>query len=470
MKRARDADLGFTLALALVALIPRLFVAVAWAREPVWDGHYYHFGAARIADGLGYSEDVIQAGVAVWKPWCHYPVGYSAALGLVYKVFGQGLWVAPVFNALIGTLTVVFLHRLARHGLSSNRARIAGAIAALHPGLVIYSAVVMTEGLAAFLLVLAPWAALRLRGRWLFSAILGGLILGLAALVRPSSLLALPLLAWCGAGSLKRAAAVVAVGTSTALITIAPWSLRNCMVMDGCALISTNGGWNLAIGAKTETGRFRTLRAADGCPIVTGQVQQDRCWARVGMAEIRKAPGRFLGLVPKKLGHTYDHESFPIEYLREADPGSWPEARRVAGRNLLSFFHRLLLVVAALATVGMALGKTASRRARLSQGLLLATWATLAAWAAFDIEHPFYLLPTLTPLVALLPLPGRPRHPHAVAYALGLLLVTSLTHAIFFGDDRYHVVATPLLCLLAAAAVRAPRDDKPAKASKLGLP
>ena len=37
---------------------------------------------------------------------------------------------------------------------------------------------------------------------------------------------------------------------------------------------------------------------------------------------------------------------------------------------------------------------------------------------------------------------------------LGLLLVTSLTHVLFFGEDRYHLVITPVLCILAAAALR----------------
>ena len=89
MTRARDnnrADLWYAVALLVVALIPRLFVAIAWAREPVWDGHYYHFGAERIAQGLGYSEDVMVHGQLVWKPWCHYPVGYSALLGAVHMI------------------------------------------------------------------------------------------------------------------------------------------------------------------------------------------------------------------------------------------------------------------------------------------------------------------------------------------------------------------------------------------------
>ena len=60
------ADVWFTVIVTLVALLPRLYVALVWAKEPVWDGHYYHFGATRIAAGLGYSEDVIVRGLAMW--------------------------------------------------------------------------------------------------------------------------------------------------------------------------------------------------------------------------------------------------------------------------------------------------------------------------------------------------------------------------------------------------------------------
>ena len=465
-----DQDRWFSLALGLVALVPRLFVAIAWAREPVWDGHYYHFGAQRIADGLGYSEDIIQNGIAISKPWCHYPVGYSALLGFIYKFLGQGLWVAPVVNAVLGALLVVAVHRLARFGLSNNRARAAGVITALHPGLAVYSAVVMTEGLAALLLVIAPWVTLRLRRRFVWAAVAGGFVLGLAALVRPSSLLAIPLLALCGSRSIKRAVVMVALAGAAALVTVSPWTIRNCIVMDGCALVSTNGGWNLAIGAKTTTGRFRTLRASDGCPIVTGQVQQDRCWASVGMNEIKRAPGRWLSLIPKKLAHTYDHESFPIEYLREADPASWHESRRVGGRNLLTLFHRLLLVVATFSIVALPAIRSTPKPVLATQGALAAVWLGLSLWAAIVIEHPFFVLPALLPLVALLPLPGRPRLRAPLAYALGLILVTSITHALFFGDDRYHVVATPALCLLAAAALRRGDHDKLPKTGKLGFP
>ena len=445
-------DAAFTIAVFVAALLPRLFVAIAWAKEPVWDGHYYHFGAERIARGLGYSEDVLSHGALLWKPWVHYPVGYSAFLGLIYKVVGSELVVAPVVNAIVGALLVVVAHRLARYYLSRDRARIAAGLTALHPGLIAYSAVVMTEPLAALLLLASAWAALHFRGRW-SALIIAGALLGLATLVRPASLAAAPLLILTQPRPLLQAALRTLAACAVALLVVLPWTLRNCARLDGCALVSTNGGWNLAIGAITETGRFQTLHGSDGCPVVTGQVQQDRCWGEVGRQKIAAAPGKWLSLAPLKLGQTFDHESFAIEYLREADPDSWPEGRRVAARELLTGFHRLLLVLASFAAVAFPglRARGAAFYVQLGLGLF---FVGLSSFAAFDDRHPFWLLAVLLPSIACLPLPGRPEQGDAGNYLLALVAVTALTHVVFFGEDRYHLVLTPMLCLFAAGALR----------------
>ena len=251
-------DVAFSWALAMVALLPRLFVAIAWAREPVWDGHYYHWGASRIAHGLGYSEDVMIHGAAVWRPWTHYPVGYSALLGIFYRIFGDGLLVAPLLNAVLGAATALLVHRVALHHVGTTRARVAGGIAALHPGLIAYCPLVMTEIPTAFLLVLWVWVLVRFRGRW-HAAIFSGVILGILTLMRPASLLLVPLVALSEARPFARAALRALETAGIALVIVLPWTIRNCERMDGCALVSTNGGWNLAIGAITETGRFQTL-------------------------------------------------------------------------------------------------------------------------------------------------------------------------------------------------------------------
>ncbi|WP_437928269.1 glycosyltransferase family 39 protein [Sorangium sp. So ce291] len=455
-------DLVFSAIAFVLALLPRLYVAIAWAREPVWDGHYYDFGARRIAAGLGYSDDLIVGGQPVWHPWCHYPVGYSGFLGLVYRLFGAGPHVATVANAVTGALLVVVVHRLARYATTPARARAAALLAALSPGLIVYAALLMTEPLAALGLVTAPWLLARdaARGRVIRGAVLAGAALGLTALVRPQSLLcapALALLAWRGPGGAsaawRRGALAAALSAATALAVVAPWTIRNCRVMDGCALVSTNGGWNLAIGAfPRATGRFETLRAGDGCPIARGQVAQDRCWMAEGLKWIKDDPVRWLALIPRKLSFTFDHESFPIGYLGEANPAAWPEERRAAGRRVLTTSHLGLLSVAALGVV--ALPRLRPWRALAAQLLALAAVLGLVAWGVLGDEHAFWPLAVAIPVIAALPLPGRPANGGVVGYLAFAVASVALTHAVFFGEDRYHMVVTPALCVLAACALR----------------
>jgi hypothetical protein len=453
----RSSDWNFLLALLLIAFLPRLFVAVAWSREPVWDGHYYHFGAERIAAGLGYSEDGWSQGHLVWRPWVHYPVGYSALLGAAYKVFGSGLWVAPLLNAVFGSLLAGVTYLVSRSCLGRARACFAGILVALHPGLIAYSALVMTELLAALLLASVGLLLLTFRGKPR-GFVVAGLLFGVSVLVRPASLLMLPLFAFIEADGLWRSVRAALVVGGVALLVVLPWTLRNCQRFDGCALVSTNGGWNLAIGAITETGRFQTLRASDGCAVVSGQVQQDRCWGEVGRRRILENPWRFLKLVPKKLAETFNHESFAFEYLHEADPVSWTESRRVAGRELASGFHRLLMVFAALGVVALPRAYERDKLAFIVQSLLLVAVAALSGYAFADDHHPFHWLVLFVVAVGFVPLPGRPPFSRGMLFVLGSLLAVVVTHALFFGEDRYHIVATPMLCILAAGALRPARE------------
>src|SRR6185503_15360527 len=117
----------------------------------------------------------------------------------------------------------------------------------------------------------------------------------------------------------------------------------------------------------------------------------------------QKDPLGWLALAPKKLGQTYDHESFAIEYLREADPRTWPEARRVAGRTLLSTTHRALLIVAALGAVAWPRREELRSKKGGTQLAALIGVVALGAWAIIDVRHPFFWLAVTAPLLALLP-------------------------------------------------------------------
>jgi hypothetical protein len=245
--------------------------------------------------------------------------------------------------------------------------------------------------------------------------------------------------------------------------------VRNCRVMDGCALVSTNAGWNLAIGSfPRATGRFETLHASDGCRDVTGQVEQDRCWLHYGLGEIAARPWRWLALVPAKLGFTFDHESFAVEYLHEARPEAWPQTTRERAREATTLAHRLLLAAATLGAVAFPLARNVRnlRNARDARGVAVQA-ALLAAAAALGLlglssDSPFFWpLALFAATVPWLPLPGRPGSPPAILLGVALLATTAITHAVFFGEDRYHIVVTPVLALLAAAALRPAQPARP---------
>jgi 4-amino-4-deoxy-L-arabinose transferase-like glycosyltransferase len=454
-----------TALVALLALLPRLFVAIAWAREPVWDGHYYDFGAQRIAAGLGYSADRATPAGVVWQPWCHYPVGYSAFLAGAYLVFGSGPRVGPIANAVVGAILVAVVHRLALRLTTPRRALVAAILAALAPPLVAYAPLLMTEPLASLGLLAAPAVYLAVRHRSGTAALVAaGVLLGLTTLVRPQSVVCAPALAvfvWLDAAAepvarrLRRTATAAAIATAACLVVVAPWTVRNCRVMDGCALVSTNGGWNLAIGASPRaTGRFEALHAEDGCRVVTGQVQQDRCWQAMGLRWIAADPARWLGLVPKKLAHTFDHQSFAVGYLGEADPTSWPESRRATWRRILTVSARALLIAAALGLVGV---PRRLARDQAPRAVALLAVLGLAALAVLPEGSAAWPLAVAIPVLALLGRHVGPPARDATARGLALYLAfvvasTCAVHAVFFGEDRYQIVVLPVFALLAALA------------------
>jgi hypothetical protein len=244
--------------------------------------------------------------------------------------------------------------------------------------------------------------------------------------------------------------ATAGLACAVALVPVLPWTARNCRVMDGCALISTNAGWNLAIGAfPRATGRFETLRASDGCREVTGQVQQDRCWLEYGLEQVEAAPRHWLALIPVKLGYTFDHESFAVEYLHEARPEDWPDDRRALFRGVTSTAHRLLVAFATLSICAVVWRGAGA----IVQGALLVVVLGLL-YVACAGTPTFWPLVVLLSVVPWLPLPGRPAFPPALALPVALLVTTAVTHAVFFGEDRYHLVVTPVFCLLSAAVLR----------------
>ncbi|WP_437586633.1 hypothetical protein [Sorangium sp. So ce1000] len=470
-------DGGAIFALALAARI----AVVVWAAgrfPPTADGTYYQRIAERIAAGLGYTW-LWPDGVVTYA--AHYPVGYPAAVGALYAVLGAHPAIAMLLNAVLGALAALAVHRLAARAAPRSRAvpALSGALVALHPGLVAYTPALMTEGVTGSLVACAAWASARARERRPAPAPFAviGLLLGAATLVRPQALVLAPLFAGLALSGSPLAggprpqarfvtrAAPVLLTVLAALLVCAPWTARNCLRMNQCALVSVNGGWNLLIGADpASTGAWAPVQVPEACREVFDEAGKDACFGREARRYIAEHPGPWLGLVPRKLAATFDYCGAAGWYLHASNPAAFSDAHKVALGAVETVFERVVLLAALVwAARRPARAPGAARGPSLAERALDLARLALFALGVVAALHVHAWVGYLA-LLGLALLQGRAllRAPVLVGAALAVVAATAATHAVFFGAGRYALVAFPLLSGLAALAAARQNADRPA--------
>jgi len=446
MTPARGAWLVGGVAFAVRAL------AAAWGASrfpPTADGAFYQRLAERIAAGEGYTW-LWEDGSVTWAS--HYPVGYPAAIGGAYAVFGARPVVAMLLAAALGALASAACFDLSRRAFGGLRAGLTGGLAvALHPGLVFYTPAILTEGVTASLVALGAWLASRAHPRSpaVPIALLGALF-GLATLVRPQTIVLGPLFAWAALReAAPRTRALGAAATLFASLAVtAPWTLRNRERLGRAAFVSTNMGWNLLIGLDEEArGGWRPLAPPPECPPTaegaksTIEASTDACFTRVALRRIAADPGHFLALAPRKVRVTFDYAGAAPWYLHASNPEAFPREAKLALGALETLYERLALLGA---LVVVAAGRRVPRALVLGLALFcLLPWGSVA-WLG----------------LALLPFVGAGRRMPFLARAAPLAVgATLLTHAVFFGSGRYSLVVFPLVTALGAGwLARPPRQ------------
>lgn len=234
------------------------------------DAYSYYFLGQQLAEGSGYLN------VATGEPTAYYPIGYPAFLAAVFWVVRHTplpddlALAAALAQAVLGTLSVGLVFLIARRTLGPRPALVAAAVTAIFPSLVIYTATLQLETVFTFLtlaavaiLVLHDWSGPPSLRRLLAF----GAVLGLSALVRPFSipflagLLVAVLLAGFG---WRRALSSVGVAVGAFAVVVAPWLIRNALVMDA-PVFSTNLGDTVCLDRHPgATGGFQFAQH-DGC-------------------------------------------------------------------------------------------------------------------------------------------------------------------------------------------------------------
>jgi 4-amino-4-deoxy-L-arabinose transferase-like glycosyltransferase len=273
VRREKKVVLAVLAVLTLAGLGLRVGYAVDQPYSQPPDARAY----ARIAENLSEhgSFDARPEGVAhEVQPTSAYAPGLPLLAGAVYWISGgPHLTLVLVILALIGAVAVPLTYLLGRR-LSGPVAGLVGAAAiAFYPALLQYQALLLTEPLAATLLVASLLAYINAASpplpggaresdmdgpslprpgmpRWA----LAGVLLGLLALVRPeylaiAALLPLLALAWnVRGGNWRRAATAAGVSLLATAVVLAPWTIRNAIVLDRFVPVSTGGGKALYIG------------------------------------------------------------------------------------------------------------------------------------------------------------------------------------------------------------------------------
>jgi 4-amino-4-deoxy-L-arabinose transferase-like glycosyltransferase len=489
---ARALRLHDMLRLAGLAFLLRCML-VAWAAPrflPAEDGKYYQIVAWRMARGLGYTW-LWPDGAVTYA--AHYPVGYPALIGGLYALFGPRPWLAMLLNALLGSLAVAGVYRLAATVASRRGAVIAAAIAVLHPTLFFYTPALMTEIVSASLLAIAAWlaveAAERESGCRTILMIGIGLIMGVSVLVRPQQIVLAPFLGWVAMGARgatlrltwrKGLIGAFAI-TSIAVASCLPWTYRNCERMGRCMLVSANAGWNLLIGTAPEgNGAWIAVDKAGipaACRTVFDEAKKDVCFGNGAVERIRQAPGAWLSLMPKKLQRTFDDVGTPGWYLHSSNWQLFPENHKTALGAAEVLAQRIVLLMALFAILRIIDRGVRNRWYFGFMTLILVfphAWAAilLACMMAFFLGLgrtsvlvamvcallPVAWVSVLLLVVAALTLGVRLLDELPLFLAMAGLSCTAIIHAIFFGGARYAIVTMPWTIALAGCAFR-PKSD-----------
>jgi len=259
---SRSTRVWLAILLGLAMLLRLLWVLhAARPTKTLNDPYFYTVFGEQISQGRGYT-------LLSGEPTAFYPVGYPAVLGGVFWLMHHTplpdtpARLIGLFQLILGVATVALVFEVARRLYDPATGLVAAAVVALWPNLIFHTATALSETVFNFLTMCAvlvivwrPWGRLKTGQLVLFGA-----LVGVSALVRPISLLFVPVLvfAWRRSGLAWRPALrQVGVVVLVAGATIAPWTIRNIVHMHYPVFISTNLGEDLCMSRHPHaTGGF----------------------------------------------------------------------------------------------------------------------------------------------------------------------------------------------------------------------
>ena len=406
----------------LVGLVLRLIWVFYTDTLPLGGDPSWYFGVARnLYEGKGYVADhmVYSATPIQDTPTAFWPPAYPVLLASLWQITGFSLMAAKVLNAALGALTIIALYMLGTAMFHRKVGLCAAAVFAVFPNAIAWTPLLFPESLFILTFVLALWVLAasnaQSQRQMVLVAAAVGLLTGLAALTRGQGLVLAPVAAffWISRDGWRPAVRQSAVMLFAAAVLIAPWTIRNWVVLDSPVVISTNAGVSLRTGhAPDSTGTSMwtgdPVRDKSGDLFYAEQSAYDPEWEVVGYRVWTQRAIEYALTHPSR---EFDLTRYKIYHLYRSDSG----------------------VIPWLTTLGVTPIEPA--------------WLQDRLWVLFDASYYSMLFAALV-FMPLWIVGGAKKQ-----LLVNVLVVWTLFHIVFNGEPRYHVPLYPLMALSAVGGM-----------------
>ena len=326
--RAADPDAGPAarplLLLTVAGLLARAaFVALEPATHPVADERTWTNWAV---------ESLVTPRVSFSPLKTHmifYPPLYPYFIAVPFALF-HTLQAVKWAQVAVGALLAPAVGRIGGRAFGPRAGLLAAGIAAFYPELIWFAAHFWSETL---FMTLLWWAMERLiaadaRGSSRLAAA-AGLLWGLAILTRETILYLTPLaaawLAWSGRSPRRGKPALAFL--LCAVLTVAPWTIRNWMAFRAFVPVATSGGLALFQG----NARLTRQEVYDRYEAVHGRIEQYRFARREGWKAIGdRQPAWAFEKLRDQMPNFWEADSLALIHIKRGAYGAVPPAAAVA--------------------------------------------------------------------------------------------------------------------------------------------
>jgi 4-amino-4-deoxy-L-arabinose transferase-like glycosyltransferase len=353
MTRALDTNARFDRSTLFWIVCAALLARVLWSLmipvQPLSDSHAYDT----------FARTLVEHGVFGWepsKPFAFWPPGTSFLYAGMYWLFGFSYVPIVALNLALSVGIIVTSARLGERFFGARVGLATAIVMSAWPTLVLYPTIIASELPYLFFSACAldVWTAPR--GHWALRALGAGVLLGIAALIRPLAL-ALPAV-YAGALLLQRGLSVAeflkqfktgVIVVAAMATVIAPWTWRNYQLYDELVLISTNGGITFWMGNTPGTpGSYMDIPAelAD-----VPDNEQNRILSTRAREYIVNEPGAFVTRSLRKLAMMYSNESIGVIWNAKGIEESFGPAAVLYLKRATQVAWALILLLAIAGTI-----------------------------------------------------------------------------------------------------------------------